>query len=166
MGNQNRLDAFGKDVGIDRPRAFHRRLAGKSEERGITTSAFSRAHLHARRLGLNVIEANAMGTPAAVYPVSGPVDSTVPGQTGLVTEAETPESLASALADIVKTPAGLFALSPQRLGTIQDFFLAGHSSRNDRVARKPRRNANTRRTSCRYGCCRRKNRPDPAMAPR
>jgi len=54
--------------------------------------------------GLNVIEANAMGTPAAVYPVGGLIDSTVPGQTGIVTTAETPESLASALAEIVKTP--------------------------------------------------------------
>ena len=54
--------------------------------------------------GLNVIEANAMGTPAAVYPVGGLVDSTIPGQTGLVTTAETPESLADALADIVKKP--------------------------------------------------------------
>ncbi|HXT10194.1 MAG TPA: glycosyltransferase family 4 protein [Candidatus Angelobacter sp.] len=54
--------------------------------------------------GLNVIEANAMGTPAAVYPVGGLIDSTVPGQTGLVTTAETPESLAAGLAEIVKTP--------------------------------------------------------------
>jgi glycosyltransferase involved in cell wall biosynthesis len=54
--------------------------------------------------GLNVIEANAVGTPAAVYPVGGLVDSTVPGQTGLVSSAETPESLADALAEIVKTP--------------------------------------------------------------
>ena len=54
--------------------------------------------------GLNVIEANAMGTPAAVYPVGGLIDSTVPGQTGLVTSAETPESLAEALAAITKTP--------------------------------------------------------------
>lgn len=54
--------------------------------------------------GLNVIEANAMGTPAAVYPVGGLVDSTVPGQTGLVSAAETPESLADALSDIVKKP--------------------------------------------------------------
>lgn len=54
--------------------------------------------------GLNVIEANAMGTPAAVYPVGGLIDSTVPGQTGLVTSAETPESLADALADIVEKP--------------------------------------------------------------
>jgi len=55
--------------------------------------------------GLNVIEANAMGTPAVVYPVGGLVDSTVSGETGVVTDAETPESLANALAEIVKNPA-------------------------------------------------------------
>jgi len=54
--------------------------------------------------GLNVIEANAMGTPAVVYPVGGLIDSTVSGETGVVTDAETPESLANALAEIVKSP--------------------------------------------------------------
>lgn len=44
--------------------------------------------------GLNVIEANAMGTPAVVYPVGGLVDSTVDGETGLVSGEETPESMA------------------------------------------------------------------------
>lgn len=47
--------------------------------------------------GLNVIEANAMGTPAAVYPVAGLIESTLHEQTGLVAEAETPESLAASL---------------------------------------------------------------------
>ncbi len=55
--------------------------------------------------GLNVIEANAMGTPAVVYPVGGLVDSTVNGQTGMVSEQETPESLADRLLEIVKVPA-------------------------------------------------------------
>src|ERR1019366_8001153 len=41
--------------------------------------------------GLNVIEANAMGTPAIVYPVGGLVDSTLDGQTGILTRDETPE---------------------------------------------------------------------------
>lgn len=44
--------------------------------------------------GLNVIEANAMGTPAVVYPVGGLVDSTVDGETGIVCAKETPSSLA------------------------------------------------------------------------
>jgi glycosyltransferase involved in cell wall biosynthesis len=44
--------------------------------------------------GLNVIEANALGTPAVVYPVAGLVDSTQHDQTGLVAARETPEALA------------------------------------------------------------------------
>ena len=54
--------------------------------------------------GLNVIEANAMGTPAIVYPVGGLVDSTLHDETGLVTRAETPESVADAALDIFKSP--------------------------------------------------------------
>ncbi len=54
--------------------------------------------------GLNVIEANAMGTPAVVYPVGGLVDSTVHGETGMVTRDETPESVADAIAALLKTP--------------------------------------------------------------
>lgn len=45
--------------------------------------------------GLNVIEANAMGTPAVVYPVDGLVDSTVDGVTGVVCRGENPEALAN-----------------------------------------------------------------------
>jgi glycosyltransferase involved in cell wall biosynthesis len=44
--------------------------------------------------GLNVIEGNAMGTPAAVYPVAGLRESTLDNRTGLVAKAETPEALA------------------------------------------------------------------------
>jgi glycosyltransferase involved in cell wall biosynthesis len=54
--------------------------------------------------GLNVIEANAMGTPAAVYPVAGLVESTLHDQTGIVSETETPESLADALAAVLRKP--------------------------------------------------------------
>jgi glycosyltransferase involved in cell wall biosynthesis len=55
--------------------------------------------------GLNVIEANAMGTPAAVYPVKGLIESTLHEQTGLVSPAETPESLAETLIGILRAPA-------------------------------------------------------------
>ncbi len=44
--------------------------------------------------GLNVIEANAMGVPAVVYPVDGLVDSTVHGVTGVICPRETPGALA------------------------------------------------------------------------
>jgi glycosyltransferase involved in cell wall biosynthesis len=54
--------------------------------------------------GLNVIEANAMGTPAAVYPVAGLVESTLHDETGIVAEKETPESLAAALVSVLQTP--------------------------------------------------------------
>ena len=54
--------------------------------------------------GLNVIEANAMGTPAVVYPVGGLVDSTLHGETGLVTHEETPASVADTIREILKSP--------------------------------------------------------------
>ncbi|HXS68583.1 MAG TPA: glycosyltransferase family 4 protein [Candidatus Polarisedimenticolia bacterium] len=84
------------------------RFAGQLTEEEKNTE-LRRAHLLVHPSlregwGLNVIEANAMGTPAAVYPVGGLVDSTVAGETGLVSAAETPESLADALCDIVKKP--------------------------------------------------------------
>jgi glycosyltransferase involved in cell wall biosynthesis len=54
--------------------------------------------------GLNVIEANAMGTPAAVYPVAGLVESTLHGQTGFVAASETPEALAASLLTALRDP--------------------------------------------------------------
>ncbi|MDB6065705.1 MAG: hypothetical protein JWR26_1913 [Pedosphaera sp.] len=54
--------------------------------------------------GLNVIEANAMGTPAVVYPVAGLIESTLHDQTGLISEKETPESLAASLISILQMP--------------------------------------------------------------
>jgi glycosyltransferase involved in cell wall biosynthesis len=54
--------------------------------------------------GLNVIEANAMGTPAVVYPVGGLVDSTLDNETGIVTREESPESVARAVTEILKSP--------------------------------------------------------------
>lgn len=55
--------------------------------------------------GLNVIEANAMGTPAVVYPVHGLVDSTVHRETGLVTEAESPDSACQSILNLLLQPA-------------------------------------------------------------
>ena len=54
--------------------------------------------------GLNVIEANAMGTPAIVYPVGGLVDSTVHDETGYVTTDETPAAVADAALNILNAP--------------------------------------------------------------
>lgn len=52
--------------------------------------------------GLNVLEANAMGTPAVVYPVGGLVDSTVHNETGIVTSEETPDAVADAIGTVLK----------------------------------------------------------------
>jgi glycosyltransferase involved in cell wall biosynthesis len=60
--------------------------------------------------GLNVIEANAMGTPAVVYPVGGLVDSTVHGRTGVISHAETSESLADEVVKLVDSPQTYDAL--------------------------------------------------------
>jgi glycosyltransferase involved in cell wall biosynthesis len=54
--------------------------------------------------GLNVLEANAMGTPAVVYPVDGLVDSTLHNQTGMIAREETPESVVEAILELLKTP--------------------------------------------------------------
>jgi len=54
--------------------------------------------------GLNVIEANAMGTPAAVYPVEGLRESTLDERTGVLARAETPEALADRLAECLQHP--------------------------------------------------------------
>ena len=60
--------------------------------------------------GLNVIEANALGTPAIVYPVGGLVDSTVHNETGLVTPDETPAAVAAAVLSILSAPEKYAAL--------------------------------------------------------
>jgi glycosyltransferase involved in cell wall biosynthesis len=54
--------------------------------------------------GLNVIEANAMGTPAAVYPVAGLTESTIHERTGLVARSETPQCLAESLLGALRSP--------------------------------------------------------------
>jgi glycosyltransferase involved in cell wall biosynthesis len=54
--------------------------------------------------GLNVIEANAMGTTTVVYPVAGLVESTLHDETGIVAAAETPEAVAEALVSILSRP--------------------------------------------------------------
>lgn len=53
--------------------------------------------------GLNVIEANAMGTPAAVYPVAGLIESTLDNETGVVARGETPELLAERISELLQS---------------------------------------------------------------
>jgi glycosyltransferase involved in cell wall biosynthesis len=51
--------------------------------------------------GLNVVEANAFGTPAVVYPVAGLRESTLHDQTGFLSQLETPASLADAIISLI-----------------------------------------------------------------
>jgi glycosyltransferase involved in cell wall biosynthesis len=72
-------------------------------------AALRRAHflVHAslrEGWGLNVIEANALGTPAIVYPVGGLVDSTIHGETGIVTREESPEAIAEGVQSVLSRP--------------------------------------------------------------
>jgi glycosyltransferase involved in cell wall biosynthesis len=93
-----------RQLNVDGQIAFSGLLPEKDKN-----DALRRAHLLVHTSiregwGLNVLEANAMGTPAIVYPVDGLMDSTVDGQTGIIAPAETPESLADALQTLLRTP--------------------------------------------------------------
>ena len=55
--------------------------------------------------GLNVIEANAMGTPGAVYPVAGLRESTLDNETGVVARGENPDQLAERIVELLSKPA-------------------------------------------------------------
>lgn len=80
-------------------------LLGEEEKNKQLRNAHLLVHTSVREgWGLNVIEANAMGTPAVVYPVGGLVDSTLHNKTGLVTQDETPESMANAIQTLVQNP--------------------------------------------------------------
>ena len=50
--------------------------------------------------GLNVVEANAMGTPAIVYPSPGLVESTLHRETGLVADEDSPSGLAATISGV------------------------------------------------------------------
>jgi glycosyltransferase involved in cell wall biosynthesis len=74
----------------------------ESEKNRFLCDAHLLVHTSVREgWGLNVLEANAMGTPALVYPVEGLVDSTIDGQTGFVTKGETPAALAKSIEQLL-----------------------------------------------------------------
>ena len=76
--------------------------AGKNE---VLRQAHFLIHASVREgWGLNVLEANAMGTPAVVYPVAGLVDSTLDRQTGWIARQESPAALADVIVEVLKSP--------------------------------------------------------------
>ncbi len=77
-------------------------LVSEEEKDAILRESHLLLHTSVREgWGLNVIEANALGTPAVVYPVAGLRESTLHDQTGLVAEQETPASLADRIVSLV-----------------------------------------------------------------
>ena len=70
-------------------------MVAEEEKDAILRDAHLLLHTSVREgWGLNVVEANCNGTPAAVYPVAGLRESTLHDRTGLVATHETPEALA------------------------------------------------------------------------
>ncbi len=65
--------------------------------------------------GLNVIEANALGTPAIVYPTPGLVESTLHKETGLVADEDSPAALSAMIASV-----------QSHEGNFQDWRTAAH----------------------------------------
>jgi glycosyltransferase involved in cell wall biosynthesis len=78
----------------------------EAEKDALLRSAHFLLHTSLREgWGLNVIEANAMGTPAAVYPVAGLIESTLHDRTGLVAAVETPQALADQIVSLLADDA-------------------------------------------------------------
>ena len=91
-----------RDLGLQTRVDFPGLLPEPEKNRRLEQSHFL-VHTSVREgWGLNVIEANALGTPAVVYPVAGLVDSTFHEETGWVVPTETPEALADCLAAVLK----------------------------------------------------------------
>jgi len=93
------------DLGLGRRTRFAGSLSEEEKDEQLR-AAHILLHTSLREgWGLNVIEANAMGTPAVVYPVAGLTESTLHDQTGLIAEAETPNALAESILRCVADPA-------------------------------------------------------------
>jgi glycosyltransferase involved in cell wall biosynthesis len=101
---ENQLRQLTDELGLTQHIEFTGRLDEPDKDNCLRRARFL-VHTSVREgWGLNVIEANAMGTPAVVYPVGGLVDSTLHGETGLVTHEETPASLANAIWEMEQAP--------------------------------------------------------------
>ena len=91
-------------TGLGEKIAFAGLLSEKDKD-GLLRRSHLLVHTSLREgWGLNVLEANAMGTPAIVYPVDGLVDAVVHDQTGIITKEETPASVADGVAALLKIP--------------------------------------------------------------
>ena len=98
------LKELSKDLGLAGKVRFTGPLA-EGEKDALLRESHLLLHTSQREgWGLNVIEANAMGTPAAVYPVAGLIESTLDDQTGVVARKETPGALAERIQELLQHP--------------------------------------------------------------
>jgi glycosyltransferase involved in cell wall biosynthesis len=101
---ENSLKQLANESGLKERVEFTGRLDEQEKDAQLRRAHFL-VHTSVREgWGLNVIEANAMGTPSVVYPVGGLVDSTLHDETGVVTRDETPASMADSILEIKKSP--------------------------------------------------------------
>lgn len=101
---RDRLETLCRSLRIQDQVAFLGWLEEKDKEARLQAAHFLLHTSQREGWGLNVIEANAMGTPCAVYPVDGLVESTLRGETGIVSHEETPEALANEILYAIDHP--------------------------------------------------------------
>ncbi len=101
---ESRLRGLAGELDLGNQITFTGPLPESAKDRELERAHFLLHTSQREGWGLNVIEANAMGTPAAVYPVKGLVESTLHEQTGWVAAAETPAALAASLLNSLATP--------------------------------------------------------------
>lgn len=92
------------ELGVHMHVAFTGQISEKEKDDHLRLSHFLLYTSVREGWGLSVTEANALGTPAAVYPVGGLTESTIAGVTGIVSENETPRSLAESLLHVLTEP--------------------------------------------------------------
>src|ERR1051325_1584885 len=101
---EDKLKRLARELQLNKHVTFTGQLGEKEKDELLRLSHYLLHNSQRKGWGLNVIEANAMGTPAAVYPVAGLIESTLHDDTGLVAEAETPEALAAILKSSLASP--------------------------------------------------------------
>jgi glycosyltransferase involved in cell wall biosynthesis len=90
----SRLNAERVRLGLTREVEFTGSLSEAEKDRSLVEANWLLHTSQREGWGLNVIEANAMGTPAVVYPVAGLRESTLNDVTGLWSRDESPDALA------------------------------------------------------------------------
>jgi glycosyltransferase involved in cell wall biosynthesis len=101
---EGQLRSLVKELRLDDKVIFTGPLPEKAKDEQLQQAHFLLHNSIREGWGLNVIEANALGTPAVAYPVAGLIESTLHDETGLISEQETPESMAKSLIGILRTP--------------------------------------------------------------